>query len=340
MSALFHISHLDERMGLSEELVALAQRIGERELEAMAHHWRGYDLLEAADVAATRLESAALVRVADGLRQPAYWFLTARWDMMWAMLADQLDAVEPLIARTHDFATRARLPEAEIEAMAQHLAVAYRQRATGAFAPILESSIAQNPHLEVHRPALALAQLHAGNREAAAEEFERIARDDFAAFPRDILWFSGMCVAAEVCALLGDSARAHDPLQPAAPVPDALRRGGDGDVPRVGRALPRPAGGGRAAAAHFESALASNAAAGIVSMVRMVRDDYAGMLEARGAPGDAERAAALRAQNLPGPRPRSGATEIVPPARRGYVAGTLRVIPNGARARRTATYGP
>jgi hypothetical protein len=228
------------------------------------------------------------------------------------MLADRLDDVEPLIARTHELATRARLPEAEIEAMAQHLAVAYRQRATGAFAPILESSIARNPHLEVHRPALALAQLHAGNREAAAEQFERIARDDFAAFPRDILWFSGMCVAAEVCALLGDTARARILYELLLPYRTRYVVVGMatclGSAERFLGLLTE----GDVAAAHFESALASNAAAGIVSMVRMVRDDYAGMLDARGAPGDAERAEELRSRNEAEAEAALGVTEIVP----------------------------
>ena len=46
--ALLHIEHLDERLRLSAELLALAERAGERELAALGHHWRIYDLLEAA----------------------------------------------------------------------------------------------------------------------------------------------------------------------------------------------------------------------------------------------------------------------------------------------------
>jgi hypothetical protein len=59
-----------------------------------------------------------------------------------------------------------------------------------------------------------------------------------------------------------------------------------------------------AAVAHFEAALAANAAAGIVSMRRMTVDDYVALLDAR---GEAERAEALRAEDdLP-------VTERVPP---------------------------
>ena len=47
-----------------------------------------------------------------------------------------------------------------------------------------------------------------------------------------------------------------------------------------------------AAASHFETAIARNAEGGIDSMFEMVRREYADLLERRGAPGDAERAAA------------------------------------------------
>ena len=56
------IEHLDERLRLSEELLALAERIGERELEALGAHWRVYDLLEAADADGAR---AASERIAE-----------------------------------------------------------------------------------------------------------------------------------------------------------------------------------------------------------------------------------------------------------------------------------
>ena len=50
--------------------------------------------------------------------------------------------------------------------------------------------------------------MQAGNREAAAAEFEQLAADGFAALPRDMIWFSTICVLAEVCAGLGDTKRA------------------------------------------------------------------------------------------------------------------------------------
>jgi uncharacterized protein HemY len=49
------------------------------------------------------------------------------------------------------------------------------------------------------------------------------------------------------------------------------------------------------AAGHFQAALTANKTAGIVSMTRMVSEEYADMLLARGARGDRESAHALTA---------------------------------------------
>ena len=53
-SALFWIEHLDERLRLAQELLELAERIDEPELQARALHWRAYDLLEAGDADGAR----------------------------------------------------------------------------------------------------------------------------------------------------------------------------------------------------------------------------------------------------------------------------------------------
>ena len=299
-SALFWIEHLDERLRLSQELLELAERIEEPELQIRALHWRAYDLLEAADADGARRASEGIVRLAARLRQPAYSFLATRWELLWTTVADRVNEVEPLIVRTHEFGTRASLPEADVEAMAQRLAIAYRHRAMGSFAPSLAAGVEQNPHLAVYRPVLALAHLQAGDRGAAAAEFERLA--DFDAFPRDTLWFSGICVLAEVCASIEDMRRAAELYRLLLPYRRRHVVVGMascfGSCERYLGLLASAQQQWDVAEEHFEAALASNAAAGIVSMLRMTRDDYRALLEARAAPGDAERAEALRAEAL------------------------------------------
>ncbi len=278
-SALFHIEHLDDRLRLGRELLDLARESGERELEALARHWRIYDLIEAAEMDAAQQERSSLARLAEELRQPAYLHFAVRWELMWAMMADRLDEVGPLIERAHELGTRAQSPEADTEYAARQVALAYRQRALAGLVPMLAATIEQNPHLPSYRPVLALAHVQAGDREAAEAEFGRLAQDGFAEVPPDILWFSSVCLLAEVCALLGDTARARVLYELI--LPHRARNVMVGMATCWGSAerylglLAAATGDWDAAAAHFEAALAANAACGIESMVRMVREDYA-----------------------------------------------------------------
>ena len=301
-SALLWIEHLDERLRLSAETLELAK--GEPELQARALHWRAYDLLEAGDAHAARATSDRIGALAARLRQPAYSFLATRWELIWTMVADRVNEVEGLISRTHEFGTRAALPEAEVEAMAQRLAIAYRHRAMGAYAPSLQAGMEANPHLRVFLPVLALAHLQAGDRVAAAAAVERLGA--VSDFPRDILWFSGVCVLAEVCAQLGTRVdELYTLLTPYRQRFVIVGMGACfGSCERYLGQLAAARQEWDVAEAHFEAAIAANAAVGIVSMERMTLDDLIALLEAR---GDRDRAEALRGEALP-------PTQQVPPA--------------------------
>jgi hypothetical protein len=280
-AALLH-AHLDERLRLSEELLALARRIGERELECVALHWRSFDLLESGAADAAREHSKALARLADELRQPTYTYFSMRWDSLWAQADDRLEDAARVIEEAEAVGVRAQYPDVHVQAMGARLALGYRQRMLGGFAAMIEASIAENPQLQVNRPALALAHVQAGNRDAATAEFEALAADGFTAFPHDVIWFSTICVLAEVCAGLGDTERAaklYDLIQP--------HRGRLvmvgmatcwGSAERYLAMLAAARGDEETARAHAEAALAANEAAGITSMARMVREDFADLL--------------------------------------------------------------
>ncbi|HEX6023711.1 MAG TPA: protein kinase, partial [Solirubrobacter sp.] len=176
-AAVVH-GHLEQRLELSQDLLALAQETGELELEVLARHWRTYDLLEAGQGAAAREQSRALARLAEQSRQPRHHCMKVRWDYLWAMADDRIEDAMRLISESHEAGIRAQEPDTEVSTAGQQLAIAHRQRALGAAVDAIRSQIEDNPHLHVHRPVLALAHLQAGDRDAAAAEFERLAEDD------------------------------------------------------------------------------------------------------------------------------------------------------------------
>ena len=106
-SALLHIDHVDERLRLSEELLALAKELGEPELEALAHHWRVYDLLEAARVDEARAAHRRLATLATDLRQPLYSHFAVGWEVVWAQMAGRVEDAERLARESFELGRRA-----------------------------------------------------------------------------------------------------------------------------------------------------------------------------------------------------------------------------------------
>src|SRR5262249_13416827 len=79
--ALWRPRHLEERLALAAEMVALAP---DRERALQGHNWRVLDLLEQGDLASAEREIDDHGRIADELRLPGFQW----WAPMWrAMLA-------------------------------------------------------------------------------------------------------------------------------------------------------------------------------------------------------------------------------------------------------------
>ena len=290
-------------MALATELYDLAERIGERELKMLGLHWRIWDLLEMGEVDAARYEWRRLTALADELRLPTYRFYSARWEVVWAGIADRLDEIPGLIDRSLELGQAARAAEVEVETGGQRLCLAYRYGALGQFVDLLDAEYKANPQIFVNLPALALARLQGGHRESGLELFEQMATNDFGHIePPNMLWLASMVVLAEVAALAGDEARArtlYGILEPHRNRNVLIGLAACwGSAERFLGLLAGTYGDYDTAAAHFETAITRNHDGGIDSMFEMVRREYADLLERRGAPGDAERAAALRAETL------------------------------------------
>jgi len=74
--------------------------------------------------------------------------------------------------------------------------------------PVARGLVQQFPAIPAWRSGLAILHADLGRENEAREEFDLLAEDDFAAFPRDGNWPISMALLAEVCAFLGDSERA------------------------------------------------------------------------------------------------------------------------------------
>ena len=290
-------THLDERLRLSAELLALAARIGERELEALGHHWRIYDLLEAADVDGARRAHGALTTLAAELRQPLYQHFAVGWEVVWAQMAGRVGDAERLAREGFELGMRAQARDAGMIYAAQTLVLRRLDDGLSEYISTIERYVDANPVLVAWRAILPLAHLMAGDVEAGVGEFRRLARDEFAAVPRDMFWFTAIALLAEACSLIGDTEQAPVLYRLLLPHRERLiqvtQAASFGSAERFLGLVAGVVGDWDAAERHFEAGLARNIACGVRPIVPLMRREYAEMLIARDGAGDAERALEL-----------------------------------------------
>jgi tetratricopeptide (TPR) repeat protein len=301
-AALLHIEHLDERLRLGEEFLALAADVGERELQAVGLHWRIFDLLEAADIAGARREHGALVRLAEELRQPLYRHFAVGWEVVWAQMEGRVDESERLALEAFELGRQALARDAETVYAMQVMTLRRRENLLSDYVDTIEASIAKHPSLVAWRAVLPLAHLAAGDVPAAVAEFERLAEGGFAALPRDMFWFAAVCMLAEACALIGDRDRATVLYDLLLPYKDrnvqVTQAAFWGSSERFLGLLAASMARWDVARGHFESAIAKNEASGCPMAAGVVRRDYAEMLLRRREDGDLDTALALLHETL------------------------------------------
>ena len=301
-TALLHTAHLEERLRLSEEILALADDVGERELKAVGLHWRIYDLLEASDVAAARREHRSLSELAVQLRQPLYHHFARGWEVVWAQMEGRVADSERLAREAFDLGTQAQARDAETVYAIQLIALRRREDRLSGQVQTIKAAIERYPSLIAWRAGLPLAHLAAGEQAEAVAEFELLAADDFQAVPRDMFWLTAVCVLAETSSLIGDTARAQVLYDLLLPYRDrnvqVTQAAFWGSSERFLGLLATTMSRLDVASEHFASAIVRNEASGAPMAAAVVRRDYAEMLLARRAPGDLDTAAHLLTQML------------------------------------------
>ncbi len=288
---------LEDRLALATEMVRLAERVGDRDLEARGRHLRVTNLLELGDREALDAEIAAHARLADELRQPLYRWQKTYFAAMQAALAGRFDESEALaeealgIGQQKDF-------DAEQTYGVQMLRVREAQGRLGELQPFVQAFVAQSPAALGWRSTLALIESALGHREEAAREFEALAADDFAGVPQDLLWFINLSNLCGACVFLGDTRRAAVLYRLLAPY--ACHNVVVGGAVACQKSTSYLLGVLAAtmerwdeAAAHFEDALALARRLQAPPFVAETEIPHARVLLERGHPGDAERALAL-----------------------------------------------
>ena len=162
-------------------------------------------------------------------------------------------------------------------------------------APVLERFLQQEAVARTWRPGLAILHRELGARDAARQVFEDLAADGFASLANDAIRIASIAYLAEVCAWLGDAARAprlYELLLSHAQrcIVFGAHTASLGSADRLLGLLAATLRQWSEAQRHFETALELDARSGGRPWLPRTRCDFAPMLLQRGKSGDRERA--------------------------------------------------
>ena len=294
---------LEERLALSGEMHHLGHELDNRELLARSQHWRVRDLLELGDLAAVDAAIEEYERLVEELRHPYYRWRLAMVQASRALLHGRLEATERALERA-----RALMPAEQREGMGWFMAgelhpVRFEQGRFAEVEPVLRQLIERQPMIRTHRYALAWVLSELGREDDARRELDALAANGALANLRSERWWNlSVIYLADLCANLGDTARAAEVYEVLLNVEDtivsrltAVCYGSTSYyLGRVANAM----GKSDEAERHFGYALTVHAQMPSPLLLAHTQRQYAAMLLGRGAPGDRERACELAGQAL------------------------------------------
>ncbi len=288
---LYGPDYLDERAGLARRLLDLAHRSKRRSLYLKGHNWSALNLLQLGEVERARGHLDRHAVLAEEQRQPFELWQAAVCRAMLALLGGELEAAERLAAEACAVGQRAHVPNAEVMLSIQVFRIRLEQGRLDEIEPMIEEFARSMAHIPAARGPLALAYGHIGRLEDCRRAFEAVASADFADYPRDSNWLTGLTDAAHVCWFLDDrerAARLYDLLRPRErlAVMGSWFAACSGTVGHYLGLLATVLGSWEDAEAHFAGAEEKYLRMGARPLLARARIDHADMLLRRGGARD------------------------------------------------------
>ena len=288
-----------ERRRVLDEMLAVAEEIGDPYLLSRALFRRFAALLEIADLAACEASFERLRSVAENQTRGDLWGVTSMGAMR-AILHGDFTSAEHLAEEALKIGGGSHGETAAIGVYGvQMFTIRREQGRLAEVAPLLRRFLDENPQDAAWRPGLALIASDLGFESAARTAFENLAAGGFA-FPVDAKWSLTISYLAEVCARLGDARRAERLYELLLPYRDitifaAMTTVCCGSAARYLGMLACVIGDWSIAEEHFEAALATDERLEAWPWLAHTQHEFALMLRTRGRLGDRDRAVTLLA---------------------------------------------
>jgi predicted ATPase len=294
---------VDERLAVATEILGIAQKGGNKEMELQIRYRRIRDLMELAEMPTVDAEIETYAGLAEELRQPRYVWLTPFLRASRSLAKGRLDDCERLAREALAIGQRAQDPTSPLLFETIMFTLRMVQGQVEDRADAIKRYIENFPEIQSIRATIANLYFRLGRREDAQREFEQVAAHDFANLPRDGSWHATMANLAYVCSYLNDVRRAgilYDLFLPFAPWQLVIGSAaiGTGSNLRFLGILATTLSRWDDAESHFEGALLMNTRIGAIPYLALTQQEYGTMLLKRGRTGDREKAHELFDQAL------------------------------------------
>ena len=264
---------------VAAELLELAQRVGDREMEFRGRHFRINTLLQLGDIEGVDSEVANCERLAAELRQPLYTWQSKVFHTMRALMEGRLDDAERLVNEELAAGRRGDEQIAYVVAGAQLFFVRWGRGRLEELAGGAREFARRYPS-SPWPCALAFLYSQVDRREDARAAFDAVAADEFGGLRREGEWIGGLALCSLACGYLRDAGNARVLYRLLAPyaeryatlIAGALSLG---HVSLYLGVLAATAGDEQRAFAHFERAIERNARIGAAPLVVLARTQYA-----------------------------------------------------------------
>jgi class 3 adenylate cyclase len=294
---------IDERIATNKEMLATAQRAGDRETEVRARMYVLRDLLEQGDVAGVHEELDAYAKLANELRQPQHLWHVPLVRGVLATMEGRFDEAEQFAEEALRGGQRAQEPLATQFYALQMSILRRHQGRLKEMLPMVREMSERYPAIRAWRLSLVSFLAELGRSEEARPDFERLAARDFEDVPFDAQWMPAMARISETCAWLGDAERAQRLYEMLLPYDGLVIVGGRaaglmGTVSLYLGRLAMVTSRHEDAVRHLESSLELTGRMGDRPFNAETRHYLAAALLERGAKGDRERALDLLGECL------------------------------------------
>jgi hypothetical protein len=184
------------------ELFALSERAGETVMSLAARSRHVDVLMELDDLAGADMAIETLERLADDARDRRAAAFVPLHRARRAALDGRYEDAERLLAEIEEVVGELSASTIPITAASQRVVLTWLQKGPREIGELVRAYAAGMPAMPVWRAGLAAALADAGRREEARLEFDRLVAHDFAALPRDNLWFTAMALLSETIVAL------------------------------------------------------------------------------------------------------------------------------------------